>query len=193
MKSFGSLLDRVRIAAPCSADWKEMRGDERVRFCDRCSLNVYNLSAMTRREAERLVVGSEGRLCVRFYRRADGTTLTQNCPVGLRALKRRVSRVASATAAAAISFFAGVAVAPEKERSRPFVAPAPAVVETLPAEEENMAMVMGGAMGISPLEAWPVQGGILGSVIFVIGYPWLKIRQRKQAKESAALHIWRRD
>ena len=114
MKSFGSLLDRVRVAAPCSADWKEMRGDERVRFCDRCSLNVYNLSAMTRREAERLVVQSEGRLCVRFYRRKDGTILTQNCPVGLRALKRRVSRTASAAAAAAISFFTGVGVAPEK-------------------------------------------------------------------------------
>jgi hypothetical protein len=35
-------------------------------------------------EAERLVVEKEGRLCVRFHRRADGTVLTRDCPVGLR-------------------------------------------------------------------------------------------------------------
>jgi hypothetical protein len=92
------------------ADWDRMRGDERVRFCDQCSLNVYNLSGMTRREAEAILTNSEGRLCVRFYRRADGTILTNNCPVGLRALKRRVSRVASATLSAVVSFFAGLGI-----------------------------------------------------------------------------------
>ena len=191
MKPFGSLLDRVHIAAPCSAEWKEMRGDERVRFCDRCSLNVYNLSAMTRREAERLVVRSEGRLCVRFYRRKDGTTLTQNCPVGLRALKRRVSRVASATAAAAISFFAGIGVAPEKEQGQPFAAPAPATVEAFAAETEEGGAMMAGGIGAGPLETVFVPGGFLGGVIFLFGYPWLKIRERRQAKAREALHIWR--
>ena len=190
MKPFGSLLDRVHVAAPCSADWAEMPGDERVRFCDRCSLNVYNLSAMTRREAERLVVRSEGRLCVRFYRRRDGTTLTQNCPVGLRALKRRVSRTASAAAAAAIGFFAGVGVAPEKAQDPPVAAPTPAAVEASAAETEEFA-VMGGAMGASPLEIVLVPGGLLGGVIFLFGYPWLKVRERRQAKEREALHIWR--
>lgn len=113
MSRFANTLGRVRVAAPCGEEWGEMRGDERVRFCSRCSLNVYNLSAMTRREAERLVVANEGRLCVRFYRRKDGTILTRNCPVGLARLKRRVSRVASAAAAAALGLFAGVASAPQ--------------------------------------------------------------------------------
>src|SRR5215210_3096990 len=101
-------LENVRVAAPCPADWEKMVGDERVRFCGQCELNVYNLSGMTRREAEALVAGTEGRLCVRFYRRADGTILTRNCPVGLRALKRRVSRVAGAALSAALGFFAGL-------------------------------------------------------------------------------------
>ena len=79
-------LENVRVAAPCSADWEQMRGDERARFCGQCQLNVYNLSGMTRQEAERLIASREGRLCVRFYRRADGTILTKNCPVGLAAL-----------------------------------------------------------------------------------------------------------
>jgi hypothetical protein len=65
-----------------------MEGDERVRFCALCSKNVYNLSAMSRSEAEALVREQEGRLCVRFYRRRDGTLLTDNCPVGFRRMRR---------------------------------------------------------------------------------------------------------
>src|SRR5205085_5967910 len=67
-----------------------------------------NLSGMTRTEAESLITNAEGRLCVSFYRRADGTILTRNCPVGLRALKRRVTRVAGAMLSAVLGFLAGV-------------------------------------------------------------------------------------
>ena len=42
-----SLLDRVSVAAPCSADWGAMDGDARVRHCGQCEKNVYNLSSMT--------------------------------------------------------------------------------------------------------------------------------------------------
>lgn len=108
MAKFTSPLDGVRVAAPCPADWDKMVGDERARYCGQCNLHVYNLSGMTRKEAEALITNTEGRLCVRFYRRADGTILTLNCPVGLRALKRRVTRIASATLSAVLGFFAGV-------------------------------------------------------------------------------------
>ena len=80
-----------------------------MRFCTQCELNVYNLSGMRRAEAERLVARAEGRLCVRFFRRADGTIITKDCPVGLRALKRRVTRGARAAAAAVLTFVAGLA------------------------------------------------------------------------------------
>lgn len=108
MRKFTSPLEGVRVAAPCPADWEKMVGDERVRYCGQCSLHVYNLSGMTKREAEGLVANSEGRLCIRYYARADGSILTRNCPVGLRALKQRVSRIASATLSAVIGFFAGL-------------------------------------------------------------------------------------
>jgi hypothetical protein len=108
MPSYTSPLDHLKIADPCSADWEQMIGNERVRFCGKCNLNVYNLSAMTRTEAERLVSQTEGRLCARFYRRADGTILTQNCPVGLQAVKKRVSRMARAGISAVIGFCTGV-------------------------------------------------------------------------------------
>lgn len=110
MARFTSPLDGLRVAAPCRADWDGMAGDERVRFCALCSLNVYNLSGMTRREAEALMTRTEGRLCVRFYRRSDGTVLTRQCPVGLRALKARVSRTAAAVFSAVLGFFGGLGV-----------------------------------------------------------------------------------
>jgi len=85
------LLENIRIAAPCSARWEDMKGDDRVRFCASCEKNVYNLSAMPGEEAERLIAEKNGTACVRLYKRADGTVLTADCPVGVR--KRRVRRV----------------------------------------------------------------------------------------------------
>ena len=108
MARFTNKLDNIRIAAPCSADWDSMFGNERVRSCEQCHLNVYNLSEMSRVEADRLINQAEGRLCVRFYRRRDGSIITQNCPVGLRAIKRRLSRVATAVASFILSLMAGV-------------------------------------------------------------------------------------
>ncbi|HLL15111.1 MAG TPA: hypothetical protein VK388_08605 [Pyrinomonadaceae bacterium] len=109
MAQFTDPLSHVRVAAPCRADWERMRGNERVRFCDQCSMNVYNLSNMTKKDAEALVLSTEGRLCVRYYHRTDGSILTDNCPVGLRALKRRVSGVSRALVSSVLSFFAGMA------------------------------------------------------------------------------------
>jgi hypothetical protein len=103
-------LNDVKVAAPCTVAWDEMIGDDQVRFCGQCKLNVYNLSGMSRDEAESLIARTEGRLCIRFYRRTDGRILTRNCPVGLRAIKARISRVTRATVSAALSFFAGVGI-----------------------------------------------------------------------------------
>lgn len=66
-----------------------MKGDDRSRYCTDCKLNVYNLSGMTREEAEAFLRKSEGRLCVRYYRRADGKIMTRDCPQGLAEARRR--------------------------------------------------------------------------------------------------------
>ncbi|HJQ35263.1 MAG TPA: carboxypeptidase-like regulatory domain-containing protein [Pyrinomonadaceae bacterium] len=107
MREGADLLERLRVASPCPASWEAMEGDERVRFCRQCELHVYNLSAMTRAEAESLVARTEGRLCARLYRRADGTVLTSDCPRGLAAARRRVARSAGAALAAVLSLFGG--------------------------------------------------------------------------------------
>lgn len=82
-----------------------MSGDERARHCRECGLNVYDISKMTRAEAVRLVTTTEGRLCGRLYRRADGTVLTADCPAGWRSVKRRTARAAGAALTAVLGLF----------------------------------------------------------------------------------------
>jgi len=96
-------LKHVRVAAPCQVSWESMAGDERVRHCTLCSLNVYNFAEMTGDEIRALLVRTEGRVCGRLYRRADGTILTNDCPTGLRALRQRMSRLGAAVIAALFS------------------------------------------------------------------------------------------
>ena len=83
-------LDILTVASPCEEDWEGM--SERglgTRHCGMCMQNVYDLSAMTRAEAETLAFESTGKVCIRFYRRADGTVVTSDCaPIRHRALRR---------------------------------------------------------------------------------------------------------
>lgn len=78
------MLGEIRIATPCSVPWNAMKGDDRVRFCDSCGKHVYNLEAIPTQESLDLIQKAEGRLCLRLYRRRDGTVITADCPVGLR-------------------------------------------------------------------------------------------------------------
>lgn len=94
-------LESIQIATPCRAEWNAMQrvqGSDCTRFCPSCGKNVYNLSAMTRDEATRLIQQKEGKMCVRLHRRSDGTVLTSDCPVGQSASRKR-SRFAQLFAA----------------------------------------------------------------------------------------------
>lgn len=110
MSRFDSPLSNIKVASPCPANWDAMYGDERKRFCGDCKLNVYNLSGMTRDEAEQLVTNHEGRLCVRFYRRADGSVITADCPIGWANVKQRTRAAVTAAASLVIALFTGVLV-----------------------------------------------------------------------------------
>lgn len=121
---YGSPLDKIKVATPCQADWQLMYGNDRVRFCSQCNQNVYNLSAMSCQEAENLILRTEGRLCARFYRRKDGTILTANCSVGLRALKDRTHRLMTHIVGALLSllsFFGLVGMDRFASRSQGFI------------------------------------------------------------------------
>ncbi|MDQ3181817.1 MAG: hypothetical protein M3Q33_15040, partial [Acidobacteriota bacterium] len=47
-------------------------------------------------------------VCVRFFKRADGTVLTKDCPVGWQAIKRRVSKIATAFASLIFAVLGGI-------------------------------------------------------------------------------------
>ncbi len=111
MTKFINPLDNIKIASPCSQDWDAMIGNERQRHCGDCQLNVYNLSGMTRREAENFLINSEGRLCVCYFKRADGSILTKDCPVGWRAIKRRLSKTAMAFTSLIFATLGGIGLA----------------------------------------------------------------------------------
>ena len=50
-----------------------------------------------------LIREKECQLCGRLFRRADGTVVTGDCPIGLRAIARRTRRVVAACLAAAFA------------------------------------------------------------------------------------------
>jgi hypothetical protein len=112
------MLPKIQVASPCTADWDQMVGDDHVRHCAHCDLDVYNFSAMTSEEVAQLVASSKGhRLCGRLYRRMDGTLLTSDCPVGVRAKIRRVSLRVGAALAAAMATNVAVAESPRLQTS----------------------------------------------------------------------------
>lgn len=108
MQRFTSPLNNLKVAKPCSESWEGMYGTDRKRMCGKCELNVYNLSEMTREEAERLIMNAEGRVCARFYRRADGTVITKDCPVGVKSSRKRTKRFWSSAASLVMALFAGI-------------------------------------------------------------------------------------
>jgi hypothetical protein len=102
------ILDNIRVASPCTADWTQMTGDERTRHCTKCEKQVFNLSEMTRAEAEALILEKHGDLCARYYRRHDGTIITSDCRIGVVASRKR--KLIAAGALALLGTGGGVAI-----------------------------------------------------------------------------------
>ena len=148
-------LEQLRVASPCTVDWDHMApaGSPGVRHCGQCDLNVYNISEMTREGAERFIAGTTpgARTCIRFYRRTDGTVLTRDCPVGLRAARLHLVRVITRTAAALAMLVSLGAVARSRARDQAALSlseirPFSALCEWVrgrPALPPNMPLIMG--------------------------------------------------
>src|SRR4029079_15017578 len=113
------VLPNIRVASPCTVDWNTMTpvdaDTERVRHCGDCNKNVYTLSQMTRDEAEALLLAKEGRLCVRYYQRKDGTILLKDCTVGVTNGRKRKLIAAGAAALLAGGVGAAFALRPHSE------------------------------------------------------------------------------
>lgn len=150
-KNSDSLLDNAVIASPCSMKWDSMIGGDRERSCSGCSRTIYNISDMTKTEAEAFLRKSGSAECVTFYRRQDGTIMTDDCPRALRRLRDRC-RFAVKVAAGFLAFVLSIPAAlaqPSPSRNvtgssvnleKPFVVkPVPPVLPTKP-----FTMMLGG-------------------------------------------------
>ena len=191
-------LEEIRVANPCRADWDKMQGDDKSRFCQSCAKNVYNLSEMTRSEAEALVREKEGQLCVRFFQRTDGTVLTTDCPVGTKS-SRRLGRVSVAMltilAAPFLMISAALAGTQSKKanlvdslRNTPVVG---ALVNKISPQSMQGGITMTGAIAVAPRTATPtpkpippMRGDI--SATPRMGKPAVPSKTAKQAKGKTA-------
>jgi hypothetical protein len=107
------ILQNLRVASPCTADWELMTGDDKSRFCKACEKQVYNLPLLDAAELVDLIERTEGKFCGRLYQRTDGTVLTADCPIGLSvklAKARRGRRVAAAAVLTSLVVAAGAFV-----------------------------------------------------------------------------------
>lgn len=96
-KEIKRLLNSFEVPTPCSQNWDDMTGDDKIRLCSKCNLNVHNVSAMTDVEAAIVLKRRQTeRVCVYAYQREDGSVITDNCPMRLRELRTKVKTAAAA-------------------------------------------------------------------------------------------------
>ncbi len=99
------------VASPCSMNWSDMTGDEAVRYCGECKLNIHNLSSLADQEVVALLDRKRAgeRICTYFYRRDDGTIATDNCPKRLKIFRRKLQVCAASMLLALCWLWAGQA------------------------------------------------------------------------------------
>lgn len=97
------LSRQLEIKTPCAANWDQMHGNDRVRFCEHCQLTVNDLTSLTPKRIRRLIAKSQARLCVRYYSGSNGKPLIAQVPTKLHQINKRVSRVAAGIFTATLS------------------------------------------------------------------------------------------
>lgn len=119
-----SFIDSVEVGSPCSEDWNQMQGTDKIRLCSHCVKHVNNLSEMTRKEAARLVRASNGNICIRYI--ADPVTKRPMFAEQLFQITRRTPGIAAGVMTASVSLST---LAYSQEAPNP-ASPIPAVVQT---------------------------------------------------------------
>ena len=193
-------VDRIEIPTPCSVPWDSMYGDGRIRHCGSCRKNVYNVAELTRAQARTLIASREP-VCLRIYRRPDGTVVTNDCWSRLRAARRRgmwaflvmLVIVGWAQLAAMIVGLAGLrrlVLQPVMGGARPArTLPAPPRVEPpLPFEEAFPVPLP----YLGELKGGSLMGGAIGTSQGLLGLPMDRPRHHektKPKKSEAAGHL----
>lgn len=159
-----TILNQISVARPCPADWEDMTGDDRVRFCGQCEKHVYNIAGIPAAEAVSLIQQSEGELCIRLHRRQDGTVLNGDCPVGVRRVWSRWKRLVGVVTAAAVVALAAK-LAPSLEAGMPGTSVAASAAPAPPSPVvhafRDFVSTLKDWLGITPEpNSFPVMGDI---------------------------------
>ena len=177
-----TFIDSIRVTDPCTENWDEMSGNDRVRFCSHCSKNVNDISKLTRKQVIQLVRESEGRLCVRYIQHPK-----THAPVfadRLYQISRRAPLMAAGVMTASLSLAAmtyaqgGIEVLPlesARAASRLSDAKACETPKSDPASNDPTAEPVSsptpenisGNIELRQLETIEVQSVMLGAVAFV--------------------------
>ena len=159
-----SPLDQIRIASPCPMSWDDLERteSEKARFCGQCRKNVYDIAQMSRPEAElflqQVAVNMPGgTACLQIFRRADGTILTDDCPVGLKKVRNLWRRV-RLTAASVIALL--VSALPVQAGDGPGCA----AKDGKSAKNQGVGTAAGGDKKLVPLLGSPAPLPVSGSI-----------------------------
>jgi len=58
---------KIQIPKPCFENWNHMKPSDSGRFCDSCSKNVVDFTAMKTNEIQEYFIQNKGKTCGRFY------------------------------------------------------------------------------------------------------------------------------
>jgi hypothetical protein len=172
------VLEHIRVASPCNEDWDAMDGNDEVRFCSHCRRSVHNLSAMTRERALELVARSEGRLCVRYVRRNDGSVATTDAAPPAVAFRFPAARHA-----------AGLLLASVLTGAAPLVVPAAPPNAQASSQQKTQSPATASGTGSVLIQAADESGAVIAGAdveIRSVGTEWV---MRDKTDENGQAHF----
>ena len=130
-----------------------MPGNDRIRFCGRCDLNVYNLTVMSREEIDALVRSRNGRLCGRLYLRGGRKATLRDCAGGRRVkLARRAVALAVLLVIGAVSWMLRRVDEPDRSIHPPLIRK---VLNWIEPEQKQIRATMVGSLCPPPVPPAP--------------------------------------
>lgn len=115
-----------KLSFACPLPWKNMSGDERLRFCSGCGHHISNISLLSHEERVALLERAKAtQVCGSYYVRLSGELVTQDNPLSERERGKVRQFGVTALSAAAFAIAAGcVSPGPKTQNLHPIPATA---------------------------------------------------------------------